>query len=102
MMVMGYFLKGGLNVTKEKQGRELKEAAKDEVLSRRAAIKRIAAGLAGAGVVVVAGLICQEKPYGDSVKLPYSDAIPSQPAPPSSGPKYGDAVKLPYRDKAPN
>ncbi len=86
----------------EKQGNEPREAANDEGLSRRSAIKRIAAGLAGAGLVAVTGLICQEKPYGDSVKLPYSDAIPSQPAPPQSGPRLGDAVKPPPREKTPN
>jgi hypothetical protein len=94
-------LKGGCKVIKKKQGHEPREAAKDEVLSRRTAIKRIAAGLASAGAFVVAGVIFMEKPYGDSVKLPYSDAIPSQTPPPPIGPRYGDAVKLPYRDKAP-
>jgi hypothetical protein len=73
-------------VTKKEQGQEPREAVKDEVLSWRAALKRIAAGLAGAGVVVVAGLICPE-----TVRRP--DEI---------GQRYGDAVKLPYSDKAPN
>ena len=62
---------------KKKQGQAPGEAAKDEVLSRRSAIKRIAAALAGAGLVVVPVLICQRKPYGDAVKLPYSDKAPN-------------------------
>ncbi len=94
-------------MTKEK-GTEPREAAKDEGLSRRSAIKRIAAGLAGAGAVVVTGFIgiqtplMQKPPYGDSVKPPPSDGFPAQPAPPQSGPRYGDAVKPPPRDKTPN
>jgi hypothetical protein len=72
-------------MTKKEPGKEPREASKEEVLTRRTAIKRIAAGLAGAGIVVVAGLICQEQPrradeigqrYGDAVKLPYGDAAP--------------------------
>jgi hypothetical protein len=41
----------------QKQDKTPKEASKDEGLTRRAAMKRIAAGLAGVGVVVVAGII---------------------------------------------
>jgi hypothetical protein len=70
-------------MTKQDPGKEPRETAKDEVLSRRTAIKRIAAGLAGAGAVVVAGVIFAQPPYTDSIR-------------------YGDAVKPPYRDKAPN
>jgi hypothetical protein len=49
---------------------ETKEASKD-VLTRRTAIKRIAAGLATAGAVVVAGMALPARPvhaaeYGDS------------------------------------
>jgi dienelactone hydrolase len=61
---------------KKESNPESKEASKD-VLSRRTAIKRIAAGLATAGVVVVAGNIFQERPkppYGDSAAPPYGDA----------------------------
>lgn len=74
-------------MTKKDHGKEPREAVKDEVLTRRMAIKRIAAGLAGAGVVVVAGIIRPET-------IHRADEIIGQ--------KYGDAVKLPYRDKAPN
>lgn len=72
-------------MTKKEPGAEPREASKDEVLTRRTAIKRIAAGLAGAGIVVVAGIICQTQPHR-------ADEI---------GEKYGDAVKLPYGDAAP-
>ena len=72
-------------MTKKEPGKEPREASKDEGLTRRAAIKRIAAGLAGIGIVVVAGSICQGQPkradeigakYGDSVNEPYGDAAP--------------------------
>ena len=72
-------------MTKKEPGREPGESAKDEVLNRRTAIKRIAAGLAGIGIVVVAGSICRGQPkradeigakYGDSVNEPYGDAAP--------------------------
>jgi hypothetical protein len=56
------------------------------VLTRRTAIKRIASGLAGAGVVVVAGIICPKRPR-------YTDEIGKEP--------YADAAQLPYSDKAP-
>jgi hypothetical protein len=72
-------------MTKKEPGKEPREASKEEVLTRRTAIKRIAAGLAGAGMVVVAGIICQEQPHR-------ADEI---------GQRYGDAVKLPYGDTAP-
>ena len=64
--------------TKKEPGQEPEAASKDEALTRRMAIKRIAAGLAGAGMVVVAGVICQKPPppYGDAVKLPYGDKAP--------------------------
>jgi len=77
-------------------------AAPPETLTRRMAIRRIAAGLAGAGMVVVAGVVFAREPpqYGDAGNLPYSDAIPSQPPPDPSGPRYGDAVKPPAGDKA--
>jgi hypothetical protein len=71
-------------MTKKEPGKEPRAAAKDGVLTRRAAIKRIAAGLAGAGMVVVTGVICTARP-------PYTDSI-----------RYGDAVKLPKGDAAPN
>ena len=44
-------------MTKKEPGREPSESAKDEVLTSRVAIKRIAPGLAGTGVFVVAGMI---------------------------------------------
>jgi hypothetical protein len=102
-------LKGGSKVPKKDSGKEPGEVTQDEALTRRMAIKRIAAGLAGAGIVIVAGMIRPEqslrsdelgREYGYAVKRPSSDAIPSQPPPPS-GPRYGDAIKLPYGDKAP-
>jgi hypothetical protein len=73
-------------VTKKDPGKEPREVSPDEVLTRRTAIKRIAAGLAGAGIVVVAGLIRPEHPLR-------SDEL---------GQRYGDAIKLPYSDKAPS
>jgi hypothetical protein len=80
--------------TKKEPGQEPREAAKDEVLSRRSAIKRIAAGLAGVGIVVVAGMISPEQTlrsdeigqrYGDAVKPPYGDSV--KPPSDDSGPK---------------
>jgi len=55
-----------------------KETPKDEGITRRAAMKRIAAGLAGVGIVAVAGMICTEKktPFSDIVKEQYGDAAP--------------------------
>jgi hypothetical protein len=45
--------------TRKEPGREASALARDEVLTRRTAIKRIADGLAGTGVLVVAGMISQ-------------------------------------------
>ncbi len=51
-------------------------------LTRRSAIKRIAAGLAGAGVVAVAGMIGAHRAdiikveYGDTVREQYGDSAP--------------------------
>jgi hypothetical protein len=73
-------------VTKKEPGEAPREVSPDEVLTRRTAIKWIAAGLAGAGIVVVAGIICPKQPR-------YPDEIGKEP--------YADAAKLPYRDKAP-
>ncbi|MGD0827087.1 MAG: hypothetical protein ABSA09_03255 [Desulfobaccales bacterium] len=42
-----------------KKNRAPQEVSKDEVLSRRAAMKRIAAGLAGVGIVAVVGILGQ-------------------------------------------
>ncbi len=52
--------------------------SKDEGLTRRAAMKRMAAGLAGVGIVIVAGIICPEKrtPCSDIVKAQYGDSAP--------------------------
>ena len=81
--------------TKKEPGKEPREASKDEGLTRRTAIKRIAAGLAGLGIVVVAGSIRQEQPkradelgakYGDSVNEPYGDSAPKNNEP------YGDSA----------
>lgn len=73
-------------MTKKEKGREPKEVAPVGVLTRRSAIKRIAAGLAGAGVVVVAGMISPVRAthrsdiikaeYGDTVKDQYGDSAP--------------------------
>ena len=95
--------------TRKEPGKEPREASKDEVLTRRTAIKRIAAGLAGAGIVVVAGIICQGQDrhifekgkYGDAVEAPYGDSAPKH-KDEMGVPPYGDSAKLPYRDKAPN
>jgi hypothetical protein len=73
-------------VTKKEPGKKPGEVTQDEGLTRRMAIKRIAAGLAGAGVVVVAGLISPKNPG-------YTDEIGKDP--------YADAANLPYGDKAP-
>ena len=60
------------------QSKDSPAASKDEGLTRRAAMKRIAAGLAGVGIVVVAGIICpaQKNPYSDIVKEQYGDSAP--------------------------
>ena len=44
-------------MTEKERGKAPKAAPKDEVLTRRAAMKRIAAGMAGVGLVVVTGMI---------------------------------------------
>lgn len=44
-------------MTKKENGKESREDLKNEVITRRAAMKRIAATIAGAGIVVVAGII---------------------------------------------
>ena len=72
-------------MTKKGPGQEPAEASKDQGLTRRTAIKRIAAGLAGAGIVAVAGIIGQGQPH-------HADEI---------GQKYGDSAQLPYGDSAP-
>jgi hypothetical protein len=55
-----------------------KKITNDEGLTRRAAMKRIAAGLAGVGIAVVAGMIYTDKktPFSDIVKEQYGDAAP--------------------------
>ena len=65
-------------MTRKGPGQEPGKASKDEDLTRRTAIKRIAAGLAGAGIVVVAGIIGQGQDrhifekgkYGDQSRPP--------------------------------
>ncbi len=44
---------------KKGNNKDPQEASKDEGLTRRGAIKRIAAGLAGAGIVAVIGIMGQ-------------------------------------------
>jgi hypothetical protein len=68
---------------------ESKEASKD-VLSRRTAIKRIAAGLATAGVVVVAGIAIPDRPVHAAE---YGDSAPKnrKPGRDSCDAEYGDA-----------
>jgi hypothetical protein len=58
------------------------EISKDESLNRRAAMKRIAAGLAGAGIAAVIGIMCQVQPPTSSnimcqVQPPTSSNIPT-------------------------
>ena len=66
---------------KKENSNASQEASKDEVLTRRAAMKRIAAGLAGVGIVAVVGIMGQvqsptcsktdwwdEKPYDNSAR----------------------------------
>ena len=65
-----------------KKHRALQEISKDEGLGRRAAMKRIAAGLAGAGIVAVIGIMCQVQPPTNSnimcqVQPPTSSNIPA-------------------------
>jgi hypothetical protein len=69
-------------MTKKEPGKEPREPAKDEVLTRRTAIKRIAAGLAGTGVFVVAGMISPvtgshraDLREGKDVVIAYGDTI---------------------------
>jgi hypothetical protein len=88
-------------MTKKDESKEPKEASQGEVLTRRAAMKRIAAGLAGAGIVVVAGMIAPRKPdWGDDPGEKYGDAAPR-----AKKDEYGDAApknkKDEYGDAAP-
>jgi hypothetical protein len=48
-------------MTKKENGKKSRPDSKPEVITRRAAMKRIAATIAGAGIVVVAGIIGSEK-----------------------------------------
>lgn len=76
-------------MTKNDHGKDVPAASKDEMLTRRMAMKRIAIGLAGVGVVAVSGIIGHAKPvwgadYSDAARerdersgpwdAPYSDA----------------------------
>ena len=85
-------------MTNHKQGKVLKEASKDAGLTRRAAMKRIAAGLAGVGIVVVAGIICPKRDIFPPIagKDEYGDAAPKSrknPSSPIAGKdEYGDAA----------
>ncbi len=96
-------------MTRKGPNQEPEEAPKDEGLTRRTAIKRIAAGLAGAGIVVVAGIfgqgqdrqVYEKGKYGDSASEPYGDSAPKN-RNEMATPPYGDSAKLPYSDKAPN
>ncbi|MGA9756013.1 MAG: hypothetical protein WBV23_12825 [Desulfobaccales bacterium] len=65
-------------MSKKEHSKDSPAATQDEFLTRRAAMKRIAAGLAGVGIVVVAGIICPAKksPYSDIVKEQYGDSAP--------------------------
>ena len=80
-------------MTNLKQGKAPKEASKDEGLTRRAAMKRIAAGLAGVGVVVVAGII---GPRRDIFKDQYGDSAPknrqNSSSPIAGKDEYGDSA----------
>ena len=85
-------------MTNLKQGKAPKEASKDEGLTRRAAMKRIAAGLAGVGVVVVAGIIGPKPDIYQpmSGKDQYGDSAPKNrqnPSSPIAGKdEYGDSA----------
>jgi len=75
-------------MTKKESGKEPSEASQAEVLTRRAAMKRIAAGLAGAGIVVVPGMISPRKPdWGGDPGEQYGDAAPK-----AKKDEYGDAA----------
>jgi len=78
-------------MTNQKQGKAPQEASKDEGLTRRAAMKRIAAGLAGVGVVVVAGIISPiagKDQYGDSAPRNRKNAS----SPIAGKDEYGDSA----------
>lgn len=50
-------LKGGPIMTKKENDTEPLDASKDGAITRRTAMKRIAVGLAGAGIVIATGRI---------------------------------------------
>ncbi len=64
------------------------KASKDEGLTRRAAMKRIAAGLAGVGVVVVTGIIGPKRDIFQPIagKDQYGDSAPKNRKNPPSPP----------------
>lgn len=85
-------------MTNQEQGKAPQEASKDEGLTRRAAMKRIAAGLAGVGAVVVAGIICPKRDIYQPLagKDEYGDSAPKNrqnPSSPIAGKdEYGDSA----------
>lgn len=85
-------------MTNHKQGKAPKEASKDEGLTRRAAMKRIAAGLAGVGVVVVAGIIGPKQDIYQPIagKDQYGDSAPknrqNSSSPIAGKDEYGDSA----------
>jgi hypothetical protein len=85
-------------MTNQEQSKAPQAAPKDEGLTRRAAMKRIAAGLAGVGVVVVAGIIGSQRGIYQPLagKDQYGDSAPKNrqnPSSPLAGKdQYGDSA----------
>lgn len=86
-------------MTNQEHGKAPKEASKDEGLTRRAAMKRIAAGLAGVGVVIVAGIICPKQDIYQPIagKDEYGDSAPKN----RKNPSRSDNCEEQYGDAAP-
>lgn len=86
-------------MTNQEQGKAPQEASKDAGLTRRAAMKRIAAGLAGVGVVVVAGIICPKRDIYQPIagKDEYGDSAPKN----RKNPSRSDNCEEQYGDSAP-
>jgi hypothetical protein len=81
---------------KNDHGKDSPAASKDEVLTRRMAMKRIALGLAGVGVAAIGGIMWQGQGAvrpGSVWDAPYSDAAREKD-------ERSGALDAPYSDAA--
>ncbi len=72
-------------MSQEENNKDPQEASKKEVLTRRGAIKRIAAGIAGIGIVVAAGHL-----FNDRDQVQAKESLQEERPLPGQKPPYGD------------